>query len=57
MEVTEDYVCLTSGEGEGFYLYSITDRKIYDVSVDELDDLEAGKKEARWGSFYELLEW
>lgn len=56
-DVTEDYVCLTSGEGEGFYLYSIVDRKIYDVTVDELDELESGGKEARWDSFYDLIEW
>ena len=56
-EVSDDFVCLTSGEGEGFYLYSKTDHKIYNVGVDELDALEAGEMKAEWNSFFELLEW
>lgn len=55
--VLEDFVCLTTGEGEGFYLYSKSDRRIYNVGVDELDALEAGEKKAEWNSFFELLEW
>ena len=56
-EVPASYICLTSGEGEGFYLYSIADRIVYDVDVDQLDALEAGQIKARWESFYDLLEW
>ena len=55
--ITDNFVCLTSGEGEGFILYSISDCKIYDVSVSELDDLEKGKVEPRWDSFFDLIEW
>jgi hypothetical protein len=55
--VPGNYICLSSGEGEGFILYSISDRKIYDISVSELDDLEQGKVEPRWNSFFDLIEW
>ena len=56
-EMTDDFVCLTSGEGEGFLVYSKQNRKIYDVSVSDLDALEAGEKEASWDSFYDLVDW
>ena len=56
-QMTPDFVCLTSGEGEGFIVYSKIDKRIYDVSVAELDKLEAGTKEANWDSFYELIDW
>jgi len=56
-EVPEEYICLTSGEGEGFFLYSKLDRKVYDVDVSELEALDAGEKEARWETFFDLIEW
>ncbi len=56
-DITEDYICLTSGEGEGFFLYSIEDKKVYDVNVEDLDALEAGKLEPRWNSFFDLMKW
>ncbi|WP_145115884.1 hypothetical protein [Botrimarina mediterranea] len=55
--ISENFVCLTSGEGEGFILYSKVDGKVYDVAVNQLDELEAGKIKARWQSFVELIEW
>ena len=56
-EITEYFVCLTSGEGEGFILYSKPDGKVYNVAVNQLDDLEAGKVDATWQSFFDLIEW
>ena len=56
-EIPEEFICLTSGEGEGFILYSKSDGKVYDVSVSQLDDLEAGRLKATWASFYDLIEW
>ncbi len=56
-DITDDFICLTSGEGDGFLLYSKLDRKVYDISVSELDSLEAGDTECRWESFYDLIEW
>ena len=56
-EITDDFVCLTSGEGEGFILYSKTNGKVYDVAISQLDDLEAGNMEVTWQSFFDLIEW
>ena len=56
-EMTDDFICLTSGEGEGFLVYAKENRKVYDVSVSDLDALEAGEKEATWESFFDLIEW
>ena len=56
-EIQENFICLSSGEGEGFVLYSKADKNAYDIKVDELDALEAGEKEPSWKSFFELIEW
>jgi hypothetical protein len=56
-EMPSEFICLTSGEGEGFIVYSKRDGKIYDIGVDEIDDLDNGITAARWDSFYELIEW
>lgn len=56
-ELEEGFVCITSGEGEGFYLYSLAEASVYDVGVDELDDLEAGRIKPRWASFYDFMRW
>ena len=56
-QMTDDFICLTSGEGEGFLVYAKETRKIYDLSVSDLDALEAGEREATWESFFDLIEW
>lgn len=56
-EVGKGFLCLTSGEGEGFVLYSKANRKVYDISVDELPLLKDGQISPRWHSFNELIEW
>lgn len=56
-DLPDGHICLTSGEGQGFILYSLIDRKVYDLQVWELKELTDGKAEARWGSFYDLIEW
>tara|TARA_R110000851_G_scaffold232573_1_gene385173 strand:+ start:30 stop:581 length:552 start_codon:yes stop_codon:yes gene_type:complete len=53
----DGYICLSSGEGEGFILYSKINQKVYDLEVAEFDDLEQGKAEPTWESFFELIEW
>ena len=56
-EVGEEFLCLTSGEGEGFYLYEFSTGAIFDVDVDELDELESGSLKPRWSSFFDLMRW
>jgi len=55
-EIKDDFLCLTSSEGEGFVLYSKSSKRAFDASADELDSLEAGDKEPEWNSFFELIE-
>lgn len=56
-ELQDDFICLSSGEGEGFILLSRVDGKVYDVSVNNFDLLESHGVEPRWNSFYELIDW
>ncbi len=55
--VKDDYICISSAEGEGFFLYSKIDSAIYDVNVEELEELEAGSTTPKWTSFFDFLEW
>lgn len=55
--VPDGYACLTSGENEGFILYSISDEHVYDIGVAEIDGLAAGSISPRWDSFNNLLLW
>lgn len=56
-DVPEGYLCLTSGEGEGFFLYEIETGRIFDLDVDDMDVLSKDDRQARWNDFYELFEW
>lgn len=57
-DLPDQYICLSSHEGGGFYVYSNRDSKVYDVDFGEpWQKLNAGELEARWESFYEFLEW
>lgn len=55
--VPDGFLCLTSGEGEGFVLYSTKDRAVYEVAIDQLDQLEQGEIKPTYSSFFELIEW
>ena len=52
-----DAVCLTSGEDEGFVLFSTRDSKVYDLDVAQIKDYEGGRVPERWDSFYSLIRW
>lgn len=55
--VPEGYLCLTSGEGEGFLLYEIETGRIFDLDVDQMDVLTQPDRQARWDDFYQLVAW
>jgi len=55
--VENQFICLTSGEDEGFVLYSISDESVYDVGVNELKRLPDGIVTPRWKSFNDLIIW
>jgi hypothetical protein len=56
-DLVEGYVALTSGEGEGFFLYRVKGGEVFDLAVDDFDALEAGQVQPRWSTFYDFLRW
>jgi hypothetical protein len=55
--VSDRFVALTSGEGEGFYLYDTDTEAVYDISVKDVKDLVAGRVPPRWSDFFGFLRW
>jgi len=55
--ISDNYICLTSGEDEGFILLSKENGHIYDVDAGEIDALNSGKIKHRWNSFLELIKY
>ena len=56
-EVPARFVCLSSAEGEGFYLVDVNTGVVFDVGVEDLDELESGRIDPRWPSFFDFLRW
>jgi len=52
-----DFIALSSWEGEGCILYSNSSGQVFDVGLSQLDDLNNGGVQSRWNSFFELMEW
>jgi len=50
------FVCLTTGEGEGFYLFDKDTGGIFDVAVSDFGALEAGELKPAWPNFLALIE-
>jgi len=55
--VPEGFVCLTTTEGEGMYLYQVPTGMVFDVGIEELSSLcnDGENVEARWRSFNDFL--
>jgi len=56
-EIPRHYLCLTSPEGEGAYLYNLEDEGIYDFSLSASENLLSGKEPKMFGSFFEFMHW
>jgi|HubBroStandDraft_1064217.scaffolds.fasta_scaffold06508_2 hypothetical protein len=56
-ELPEHFICITSTEGEGCFLYDRCTGKVWDFSLETRDDFIAGREKARWGSFFEFMTW
>src|SRR5690606_15170084 len=55
-EIPSDYVCFTTCQGEGGFLYSKRTHAVYDFSLSErLYFIET--PEPRWTGFYEFIVW
>lgn len=55
--IPETFICLTSTEGEGAYLFDLSSHGVFDFDLNEQSALCEGILEPRWKSFFEFLEW
>jgi hypothetical protein len=55
--IPDQYLALTSDEGEGMYLYDKQDQAVYDLDIVMLEDFIHGRMAARWPTFNEFLVW
>jgi hypothetical protein len=53
----EQYVCFSSIQGEGAYLYDRNTGKVWNFSLASRDAFLAGKEQSGWHCFYDFLVW
>lgn len=56
-ELPERYVCFTTCEGEGGYLYDKESGAVFDFSLATRDAFVEGRESPRWRSFFEFMSW
>jgi hypothetical protein len=56
-ELPERYVCFTTCEGEGGYLYDKESGAVFDFSLATRDAFVEGREPPRWRSFFEFMRW
>jgi hypothetical protein len=55
-ELPRDFICITSCEGEGCYLYSTLTEAVYDFSLADRE-LFIRNPVPKWHTFFEFVEW
>lgn len=55
--VPGNYICLTSCEGEGAYLYDRETGKVWDFDLESRDEFLAGNQHPMFDSFFEFMIW
>ncbi|MBU2714279.1 hypothetical protein [Zooshikella harenae] len=53
----ENYICFTTVEGEGCYLYDKITGKVWDFELKTRDSFLRGEISAKWGGFYKFMIW
>ena len=56
-ELPENYICLSSVEGEGGYLYDRDTGAVWDFDLADREDFIAGRQKPAWNSFFEFMNW
>lgn len=56
-ELPKRFVCFSSGQGEGAYLYETTMGHVWDFDLASRDDFLTGKQCPKWQSFFEFMTW
>ena len=55
--VPPGYVCMTSVQGEGCYLYDVSTEKAFDFNVGDSEKLISGELPCSWDSFNDFIRW
>jgi hypothetical protein len=55
-ELPKEYICFSSCQGEGGYLYSTKDHAVYDFTLANRDQF-LERRNINWESFYEFITW
>lgn len=56
-ELPSQFVCLSSVEGEGAFLYSTVTGEVWDFDLSERDRLLSSQLPARWPNFFAFMRW
>ena len=53
----EKYICFTSVQGEGAYLYDRESCQVWDFELASGEAFLAGKQKPTWNSFFDFMRW
>ena len=56
-ELPENYICFSSIQGEGGYLYDRATGAVWDFDLADREDFIAGRQKPAWNSFFEFMSW
>jgi hypothetical protein len=56
-ELPEQYICISSIQGEGAYLYDVKTGKVWDFDLASREAFVSGLQRANWNSFYDFMIW
>ena len=56
-DIPNSFICLTTTESEGFFLYDKKTEAVYDVNYQDIDDFLSNKLPPKWKDFNDFLEW
>jgi len=56
-ELPERFICFSSCQGEGGYLYDRDTGAVWDFDLADREDFIAGRQKPAWNSFFEFMSW
>jgi hypothetical protein len=56
-KLPENFICFSSCQGEGGYLYDRDTGTVWDFDLADRDDFIAGRQKPAWNSFFEFMSW
>lgn len=56
-ELPENFICLTTVQGEGCYLYDKKNGEVLDFSLAQRAEFLAGEVGQKWNTFFDFLIW